>query len=63
MEVVKSYKYLCILIDDSLNFKPQVLYLVKKLRLKPRNIFFSFKVKMHLAAATFTPTLDYVDLL
>lgn len=39
IEIVNSYKYLGILIDDSLTFKPHVLYLVKKLRLKLDFIF------------------------
>ena len=34
IEVVDSYKYLGILIDDSLTFQPHVQYLVKRFRLK-----------------------------
>lgn len=50
IEVVNSYKYLGLLIDDSLTFKPHVLYLVKRLRLKlgfyfQNKLCFSFKVK------------------
>lgn len=68
IEVVNSYKYLGILIDDSLNFKPHVLNLVKKLRLKlgfyfRNKLCFSFNVKKRLVAATFLPVLDYGDLL
>ena len=43
IEVVDSYKYLGILIDDSLTFQPHVQYLVKKLRLK---LGFYFRNKM-----------------
>ena len=68
IEIVNSYKYLGILIDDSLTFKPHVLYLVKKLRLKlgfyfRNKLCFSFNVKKKLVAATFLSVLDYGDLL
>ena len=49
IQVVTFYRYLGFLLDDSLTFKPPVLYLVKKLRLKLGFIFefprFSFNVK------------------
>lgn len=66
IEVVKSYKYLGIMIDDSLTFKPHVETLVKKLRLKLGFYFrnrmcFSFNVKKRLVEATFLPVLDYGD--
>ncbi len=68
IEVVKSYKYLGIVLDDSLHFKPHVQYLVRKLRLKlgfyfHNKLCFSFNVKKHLVAATFLPVLDYGDVL
>ena len=58
IEFVNSYKYLGNLIDDSLTFKPHVLYLVKKLRLKlgfyfRNKLCFSFNVKKQLVATTF----------
>ena len=57
IQFVNSYKYLGILIDDSLTFKPHVLYLVRKLRLKLgfsfRNKCFSFNAKKQLVAALF----------
>lgn len=68
IEIVDSYKYLGILIDDSLTFKPHVQNLVKKLRLKlgfyfRNKLCFSFNVKKQLVAATFLSVLDYGDLL
>lgn len=68
VEVVNSYKYVGILIDDSLTFKSLVMCLVKKLRLKLGFYFcnkmcFSLNVKNCLVAATFLPVLDYGDLL
>ena len=68
IEIVSSYEYLGILIDDSLTFKPHVLNLVKKLRLKlgfyfRNKLCFSFNVKKQLFAATFLSVLDYGDLL
>ena len=39
IEVVKAYRYLGILIDDSLTFKPHVLYLVKKTEAKTGFLF------------------------
>ena len=66
--MLNSYKYLGILIDDSLIFKPHVLYLVKKLRLKlgfyiRNKLCFSFNVKKQLVATTFLSVLDCGDLL
>uniref|UniRef100_A0A3P9K1B3 Reverse transcriptase domain-containing protein n=1 Tax=Oryzias latipes TaxID=8090 RepID=A0A3P9K1B3_ORYLA len=67
IEVVHEYKYLGVLIDDSLTFKPHVENLVKKLRLKlgfyfRNKLCFSFEVKKRLVAATFLSVLDYGDL-
>ncbi|KAL4006490.1 solute carrier family 24 (sodium/potassium/calcium exchanger), member 5 [Sarotherodon galilaeus] len=67
-ELVHTYKYLGILIDDSLTFKPHVENLVKNLKLKLRFYFqnklcFSFNKKKRLVAATFLPVLDYGDIL
>lgn len=66
IELVPSYKYLGILIDDSLTFKPHIQHLVKKLKLKLGFYFrnkscFSFEAKRRLA--TFMPVLDYGDVL
>lgn len=68
IELVHTYKYLGILIDDSLTFKPHVENLVKNLKLKLRFYFqnklcFSFNTKKRLVAATFLPVLDYGDIL
>lgn len=68
IERVKSFKYLGILIDDSLSFKGHVEHLVRKLRLKigfyfRNRLCFSFNAKKKLVAATFTPILDYGDLI
>lgn len=67
IEVVHSYKYLGIWLDDALTFKPHIDNLVKKLKLKLsfffRNKFcFSFKAKKQLVTATFLSVLDYGDL-
>lgn len=63
IELVHTYKYLGILIDDSLTFKPHVENLVKNLKLKLRFYFqnklcFSFNTKKRLVAATFLPVLN-----
>lgn len=66
IEVVHEYKYLGIVIDDSLTFKPLIDKLVKKLKLKLGFFFrnktcFSFGVKKRLVSATFLSVLDYGD--
>ena len=68
IELVKSYKYLGILIDDNLSFKCHIDKLVSKLKLKLGFFFrnkscFSFQVRKHLITTTFLPLLDYGDLL
>ena len=68
IELVNCYKYLGILIDDRLTFKPHVENLVKKLRVKLGFFFrhkscFSFFTRKKLIATTFLPVLDYSDLL
>ena len=68
IELVRSYKYLGILIDDNLSFKSHIDKLVSKLKLKLGFFFrnkscFSFQVRKHLITATFLPLLDYGDLL
>ena len=68
IEVVHMYKYLGVLIDDSLSFKPHIDNLVKKLKLKLGFFFrhkfcFSFEVKKRLVTATFLSSLDYGDLI
>ena len=61
---VSQYKYLEIVIDDSLTFKPQQL--VKKLKvtlgfyLRNKSCF-SFEAKRRFDAATFMSVLDYGD--
>ena len=68
IELMICYKYLRILIDDRLSFKPHVENLVRKLRLKLGFFFhhrscFSFSARKKLVAANFLPVLDYGDLL
>ena len=67
MEMVTSYKYFGILLDENLSFKLHIDKLVSKLMLKSsffRNkSCFSLKVRKHLITATFLPLLDYGDLL
>ena len=68
IEVVLIYKYLGVLIDDSLSFKPHIDHLVKKLKLKlgfffRHKICFSFEVKKRLVTAKFLSSLDYGDLI
>lgn len=67
IEVVHEYKYLGVLIDNSLTFKPHIEQLVKKLKLKLGFFFrnklcFSFEVKKRLVTATFLSVLDHGDL-
>lgn len=62
------YKYLGILLDDTLTFKAHIENLVRKLKLKLGFLFrnkicFSFHVKKRLVSATFVSILDYADLL
>lgn len=68
IESVSQFKYLGILIDDSLSFKPHIQQLVKKLKLKLGFYFrnkscFSFEAKRRLVAATFLSVLDYGDVI
>lgn len=68
IEVVNTFKYLGVTIDDGLCFKAHIDSLVKKLRLKLSFYFrnklsFSFNARKRLVAATFLPVLDYGDLL
>jgi len=68
IETVSQYKYLGILIDDSLSFKPHIQQLVKKLKLRLGFYFrnkscFSFEAKRRLVAATFMSVLDYGDVI
>ena len=64
IERVNSYKYLGILIDDSLTFEPHVAKAQLKLSFYFRNnLCFSFNVRKSLVAATFLPLLDYGDLM
>uniref|UniRef100_A0A3B3HCE9 Reverse transcriptase domain-containing protein n=1 Tax=Oryzias latipes TaxID=8090 RepID=A0A3B3HCE9_ORYLA len=68
IELVHVYKYLGILIDDALSFKPHIENLVRKLKLKLGFLFrnkccFSFGIKKRLVTATFLSILDYGDLL
>ena len=67
IEVVRMYKYLGVLLDNSLTFKPHIDNLAKKLKLKLCFFFqskfcFSFEVKKWLVTATFLSILDYGDL-
>ena len=64
IESVSQYKYLGIIIDNSLSFKPHILELLKKC--KNNNFFrnkscFSFEAKKRLVSATFLSVLDYGD--
>ena len=66
--MVHEYKYLDVLIDDSLTFKQHIEKLVKKPRIKlgfyfRNKLCFSFNAKKRLVAATFLSVLDYGDLL
>ena len=68
IEVVTSYKYLGILIDDGLSFKLHIQQLTKKFKLKLGFYFrnkacFSFEARRRLVSATFMPLLDYGDIL
>ena len=65
--MVTSYKYLDILIDESLSFKLHIDKLVSELKLKLGFFFrnkscFSMQVIKHLITTTFSPLLDYGDL-
>uniref|UniRef100_A0A3B3DM95 Reverse transcriptase domain-containing protein n=2 Tax=Oryzias melastigma TaxID=30732 RepID=A0A3B3DM95_ORYME len=67
IEVVEEYKYLGVLIDNSLTFKPFMENLLKKLKLRlgffyRNRLCFSFKAKKYLVNATFLSVLDYGDL-
>ena len=67
IEVVCMYKYLGVLLDDSLTFKPHIDNLANKLKLKlgffhQSKFGFSFEVKKQLVTATFLSILDYGDL-
>ena len=67
IELVASYKYLGITIDDGLCFKTHIKNLLKKLKLKLGFFFrnkscFSFNARKRLVAATFLPVLDYGDI-
>lgn len=58
IQTVTTYKYLGIVIDDCLSFKPHVHCLLRKLRLKlgfyfRNKLCFSFNVKKRLVASTF----------
>ena len=68
IELVASYKYLGILIDDHLTFKPHIDDLVSKLKLKLGFFFrnkycLSLRVRERLILITFLPLLDYGDVL
>ena len=67
-EMVTSYKYLGILIDENLSFKLHIDKLVSKLKLKLGCFFrnkscFSLQGRKYLLTTTFLPLLDYEDLL
>lgn len=59
IEWAHTPKYLGLLIEDSLTFKPQEEQIVKKLKLK---LCFYFRAKKHLVAVTFLFKLDPGDL-
>lgn len=66
IESVLQYKYLGILIDNSLSFKPHIVELLKKLRIKLGFFFrnkscFSYEAKKRLVSATFLSVLGYGD--
>uniref|UniRef100_A0A3B4Z3D2 Reverse transcriptase domain-containing protein n=1 Tax=Stegastes partitus TaxID=144197 RepID=A0A3B4Z3D2_9TELE len=68
IDLVTQFKYLGILIDERLTFRPHVETLVKKLKLKLGFYFrnkpcFSYAARKKLVEATFLPLLDYGDLL
>ena len=67
IELVSSYKYLGIHIDDSLTFTEHIESLLKRLKLKLGFFFrnkscFSFHIRKQLVSATFMSVLDYGDL-
>ena len=68
IELVSSYKYLGVVIDDSLSFSAHIQQLVKKLKLKLGFFFrikscLSFESRKRLVSATFMSVLDYGDVL
>lgn len=68
IEVVHEYKFLGVVIDESLTFNQQIEKLVMKLRIKQsfylcNKLCFSVNAKNQLVAATFLPVLDYGDVL
>ncbi len=67
IELVSKYKYLGVLIDDSLSFGPHIQNLVRKLKSK-LGLFrvkqcLSFAARKRLIAATFLSVLDYCDII
>ena len=68
IETVTTYKYLGIILDKNVSFKPHIENLTKKLKVRLGFYFrhkscFSFVSKKRLIAATFIPLLDYGDVL
>ena len=68
LEIVSTFKYLGIILDDNFSFKPHIENLAKKLKVRLGFYFrnkacFSFHSKKRLVAATFLPVLDYGDVL
>ena len=68
IERVSNYQYLGIWIDDKLSFKIHIYELTEKLKSKwsffYRNIScFTLKYRKHLVQATFSPLLDYADVI
>lgn len=64
--LVSEYKYLGIVIDDTLKFNSHITYLKQKLKKKLGFYFrnkscFSFNARKKLVFATFLPVLDYGD--
>ena len=68
IDLVTSYKYLGIHIDQQLSFKPHISCLISKLKVKLGFYFrnkscFSLGTRKYLISSTFLPLLDYGDLL
>ena len=68
IETVSTFKYLGIILDDNLSFKPHIENLTRKLKVRLGFYFlnkycFSFVSKKRLVAATFMPLIDYGDVL
>lgn len=66
LELVKEYKYLGIIVDDTLSFGSHIMQLKKKMKIKLgfyfRNKFcLSFNARKKLISATFLSVLDYGD--